>query len=192
MGQWLPLFSCLRLLPHMQALDVGPGDEVIVPPLTFCATANAVLYQGGVPVFADVSPDTLLIDPQAVADCITPRTKGIIAVDYAGQPCDYDALRALASRHGLFLVADACHSLGGRWRERPVGTLADVTCLSFHPVKHITTGEGGMALTDDARLAERMMETKAVGPSARGSGRRSNFSISGKLTSTTGLRLPRT
>jgi UDP-4-keto-6-deoxy-N-acetylglucosamine 4-aminotransferase len=150
----------------MQALDVGPGDEVIVPPLTFCATANAVLYQGGVPVFADVSPDTLLIDPQAVADCITPRTKGIIAVDYAGQPCDYDALRALASRHGLFLVADACHSLGGRWRERPVGTLADVTCLSFHPVKHITTGEGGMALTDDARLAERMRLMRSHGVDA--------------------------
>ncbi len=147
----------------MQALDVGPGDEVIVPPLTFCATANAVLYQGGIPVFADVSPDTLLIDPQAVEACITPRTKGIIAVDYAGQTCDYSALRSLSSRHGLFLVADACHSLGGSWRGRSVGTLADITCLSFHPVKHITTGEGGMALTDDALMAERMRLMRSHG-----------------------------
>lgn len=147
----------------MQALGVGPGDEVIVPPLTFCATANAVAYQGGTPVFADVLPGTLLLDPQAADACITPRTKGIIAVDYAGQPCDYDALRALADRRNLFLVADACHSLGGGWQGRSVGTLADITCLSFHPVKHITTGEGGMALTHDAALAEQMRAMRSHG-----------------------------
>lgn len=147
----------------MEALGVAAGDEVVVSPMTFCATANAVVYQGGVPIFADVLPGTLLLDPAAVEASITPRTRGIIAVDYAGQPCDYDALRAVASRHGLFLVADACHSLGGRWRGRSVGTLADITCLSFHPVKHITTGEGGMALTDDDALAERMRRMRSHG-----------------------------
>ncbi|MDQ7831825.1 MAG: DegT/DnrJ/EryC1/StrS family aminotransferase [Desulfovibrionaceae bacterium] len=140
----------------MHALRVAPGDEVIVPPMTFCATANAVVYQGGEPVFADVAPGTLLLDPASVEASLTPRTKGIVAVDYAGQPCDYDALRAIADAHGLFLAADACHSLGGAWNGRPVGSLADVTCLSFHPVKHITTGEGGMILCDDPLLAETM------------------------------------
>jgi len=147
----------------MQALGVSPGDEVIVSPMTFCASANVVLYQGGTPVFADIAPGTLLLDPQAVERCITPKTKGIIAVDYAGQPCDYSALRTVASRHGLFLVADACHALGGRWQDRAVGSLADITCLSFHPVKHITTGEGGMALTEDADLAERMRRMRNHG-----------------------------
>lgn len=147
----------------MQALGVSASDEVIVPPLTFCASANAVVYQGGVPVFADVLPGTLLLDPQAVEACITRKTKGIIAVDYAGQPCDYDALDTVAKRHGLFLVADACHSLGGSWQGRAVGTLADISCLSFHPVKHITTGEGGMALTDNAELAGHMRRMRCHG-----------------------------
>jgi perosamine synthetase len=140
----------------MYALGVGPGDEVIVPPLTFAATANCVVYQGGTPVFADVEPDTLLLDVKQVEARITPRTKAIIAVDYAGQPCDYDALRAIASRHGLSLVADACHALGGSYKGRPVGSLADLSAFSFHPVKHITTGEGGMVTTDDPELARRM------------------------------------
>jgi len=138
------------------ALDIGPGDEVIVPPMTFAATANAVAYQGALPVFADVDPKTLLLDPESAASRITPRTKAIIGVDYAGQPCDWDALRALAARHGLALVADACHALGASAQGRPVGSLADITLFSFHPVKHVTTGEGGMAVTDDARLASRM------------------------------------
>ncbi len=147
----------------MSALGVGPGDEVIVPPLTFCATANAVVYQGGTPVFADVLPGTLLLDPEVVEARITPKTKGIVAVDYAGQPCDYDRLRRIADRHGLFLAADACHALGAAWKDRPVGTLADITCLSFHPVKHITTGEGGMALTGDPGLAEHMRRMRSHG-----------------------------
>jgi len=138
----------------MYALGVGPGDEVILPPMTFVATANAVVFQGGTPVFADVDPDTLLIDPNQVEDKITPLTKAIIAVDYAGQPCDYDALKTVAAKHGLFLVADACHALGAEYKGRKVGTLADLTVFSFHPVKHITTGEGGMITTDDAGLAE--------------------------------------
>ena len=140
----------------MFALGVGPGDEVIVPPMTFAATANAVLYQGARPVFADVHPDTLLLDASAVESRITGRTRAIIAVDYAGQPCDYDALRAVADRYGLKLIADACHSLGAAWRGRPCGALADATVFSFHPVKPVTTGEGGIVVTGDAHLAQRL------------------------------------
>lgn len=140
----------------MAAIGIGPGDEVIVPALTFAATANAVLYQGGTPVFADVAADTLLIDPAAVARLITPRTKAVVAVDYAGQPCDYQALRAITDRHGLRLLADACHSLGAEFQGRKVGTLADLTIFSFHPVKQITTGEGGLIATDDPGLADAM------------------------------------
>ena len=140
----------------MHALDIGVGDEVIVPPLTFAATANAVLYQGGTPVFADVEPETLLIDPKSVESRITARTKAIIAVDYAGQPCDYDALRMLADRYNLHLVSDACHSLGCAWRDQPCASQADLTVFSFHPVKPITTGEGGAIVTSDEILACRM------------------------------------
>ena len=138
------------------ALGIGPGDEVIVPAMTFAATANAVLYQGGTPVFADVERDTLLLDPTDVERRITPRTRAIAAVDYAGQPADYDALRTIAQKHRLALVADACHAPGASFHGRPVGTLADLSTFSFHPVKHLTTAEGGMITTDDAELARRM------------------------------------
>ncbi|MHB8066862.1 MAG: UDP-4-amino-4,6-dideoxy-N-acetyl-beta-L-altrosamine transaminase [Desulfobaccales bacterium] len=140
----------------MYALGVSPGDEVIVPPLTFAATANAVVFQGGTPIFADIDPQTLLLDPGEVEKKITTRTKAIIAVDYAGHPCDYDALGHLAQHHGLALVADACHSLGARYDRKPVGSLADLTVFSFHPAKHITTGEGGMVVTSHPELAARM------------------------------------
>jgi perosamine synthetase len=140
----------------MYALGIGPGDEVIVPPITFPASANCVVYQGGTPVFADVDSDTLLIDPAQVEAKITPRTKAIIAVDYTGQPCDYDALQAIADLHNLFLVADACHALGAAYKGRSVGSLASMSAFSFHPVKHITTGEGGMITTDNSELAHRM------------------------------------
>ena len=140
----------------MHALGIGPGDEVIVPPMTFAATANCVLYQGGIPVFADVEPETLLISPGEIERKITPRTRAIIAVDYAGLPCEWDALRAVAHRHGLALVADCCHALGADYHGRPVGSLADMSVFSFHPVKHITTGEGGMIVTDDEALARRL------------------------------------
>jgi len=138
------------------ALGIQSGDEVIVPPITFVASANCVVFQGGVPVFADVDPDTLLLDPVQAESKITPRTKAIIAVDYTGQPCDYEKLQALAHQHGLALVADACHSLGGEYKGRPVGSLADLNVFSFHPVKHITTGEGGMITTNDYTLARRV------------------------------------
>lgn len=138
------------------AADIGPGDEVIVPPMTFAATANVIVYQGGKPVFADVDSDTLLLDPNKAEAKITPRTKAIIAVDYAGQPCDYDSLRRIAKRHNLIIIADACHALGATHKGTKVGTLADLNVFSFHPVKHITTGEGGMITTDNPKFAERM------------------------------------
>jgi perosamine synthetase len=147
----------------MYAIGIGPGDEVILPPMTFVATANAVVFQGGTPVFADVDPDTLLIDPNEVEDKVTSRTKAIIAVDYAGHPCDYDALRDIAERHDLILVADACHALGAEYKRKKVGTLADMTVFSFHPVKHITTGEGGMVTTDNPEFAEHMRMFRSHG-----------------------------
>jgi perosamine synthetase len=140
----------------VHAIGIKPGDEVIVPAITFAASANCVVYEGGTPVFADVEPDTLLIDCRDVERRITPRTRAILAVDYAGQPCDYDALQALADRHQLTLLADACHSAGGRYKGRMVGTLAMLSAFSFHPVKPITTGEGGMIVTDDPVFAQRM------------------------------------
>jgi perosamine synthetase len=140
----------------MAALGIGPGDEVIVPAITFVATSNAVVYQGGTPVFVDVDPETLLIDPEDVRRKITPRTKAIAAVDYAGQPCDYAALRAIASEHKLVLLADACHALGGAYEGQPVGSQADLSTFSLHPVKPIATGEGGMIVTDNADYAAKM------------------------------------
>ena len=140
----------------MYAIDIGPGDEVIVPAMTFAATANCVVYQGGTPVFVDVDPDTLLIDTEKVESAVSDRTKAIIAVDYAGQPADYIELINIAKKHGLYLVDDACHALGAEYRGRRLGSLADVTIFSFHPVKHITTGEGGMAVTNNSDLVDRM------------------------------------
>ncbi|WP_407689959.1 UDP-4-amino-4,6-dideoxy-N-acetyl-beta-L-altrosamine transaminase [Salisaeta longa] len=147
----------------MHAVGVGPGDEVIVPTLTFAATANSVVFQGGTPVFADVRPDTLLIDPEDVAKKITERTKIIVGVDYAGQPCRYDELRQLADAHDLVLHDDACHAIGAEFNGRPVGALADFNTFSFHPVKNMTTGEGGMITTDDAEAARRMREFRNHG-----------------------------
>lgn len=140
----------------MYAIDIKQGDEVILPPMTFVATANAVVFQGGTPVFADVEPDTLLLDPDQVEKSITSRTKGIIAVDYGGQPCDYDRLQQIANKHQLHLVDDACHALGAKYKEKNIGAVADQTIFSFHPVKHITTAEGGMIVTNDSNIAERL------------------------------------
>ena len=140
----------------MFALNIAPGDEVIVPAMTFAATANCVVYQGATPVFVDVDPQTLLISPKQVNAALTSRTKAVIAVDYTGHPADYDELRSITEQHGIPLVADACHSLGATYKGRSVGTLADLNVFSFHPVKHIATGEGGMITTDNLQLAERM------------------------------------
>ena len=140
----------------MHVLGIGKGDEVVVTPLTFAATANSVCYQGGTPVFADVEPDTLLADPGAVEAAITERTKAIAVVDYGGQPCDYDALREVADRHGVALLDDACHAIGGSYKGAKVGTLADLNTFSLHPVKNMTTGEGGVITTDNVEWARSM------------------------------------
>jgi perosamine synthetase len=124
--------------------------------MTFAASANCVVFQGGTPVFVDVKDDTLLIDPEDVLRKITNRTRAIIPVDYTGQPCDYDTLNKIAKEHNLKVIADACHSIGGNYQGRNVGTLADLSTFSFHPVKHLTSGEGGMIATDDAEWARKM------------------------------------
>ena len=140
----------------MRAIRLQPGEEVIAPALTFAASANAALYEGGVPVFADVEADSLLIDPVSVAMKITPKTRAIVAVDYAGQPADYDALRELVRGRNIAIIADACHAPGATYKGRSTGTLGDVSCFSFHPVKHLTTCEGGMAVTDNHGMAAHM------------------------------------
>jgi len=145
---------------------LGPRDEAITTPLTFCATANCVVYQGATPVFADVSADTLNLDPARVSEKITKQTKAVIAVDYAGQPSDLDELRAKAQRHRLIFIEDACHALGAEYRGKRVGSLADMTIFSFHPVKHLTTGEGGMVTTQDAKLAETLRRFRNHGISS--------------------------
>lgn len=154
-------FSSGTAALHGAAVAAGlrPGDEAITTPMTFVATANAVLYAGATPRFADVTPDDLLIDPDAVAAAVTPATRAIIAVDYAGHPADYVALRRLADAapgERPLLIADAAHSLGATRAGRTVGTLADLTVLSLHPAKIMTTGEGGAVLTDRDDLAERL------------------------------------
>jgi perosamine synthetase len=150
------------------AARLGPGDEAITTPMTFCATANCILYQGATPVFADVSPDTLNIDPQEVSQKITSRTKAIIAVDYAGHPAALDELGELAKVQvqRALLIEDACHALGAEYRGKRVGGIADMTVFSFHPVKHLTTGEGGMVATNNARLAETLRRFRNHGVSS--------------------------
>ncbi|MEO6054533.1 MAG: UDP-4-amino-4,6-dideoxy-N-acetyl-beta-L-altrosamine transaminase [Chthoniobacterales bacterium] len=141
----------------MAALDIKPGDEVIVPAISFVATANCVVYRGGTPIFADVHADSVLIDAVDVARKITPQTKAIIAVDYAGQPADYSALRDAIGKRDIALVADACHSIGGTDADgRKAGNIADLSAFSFHPVKPITSGEGGAITTNNAAYDKRM------------------------------------
>ena len=135
------------------ALGVKPGDEVIVADYTFPAPAHAVRYVGAVPMFADVRADTGTVDPLAVADLVSPRTVGVIAVDTVGLPADYAELRSITERHGLFLVEDAACAVGATYQGRPAGALAPVACLSFHGRKGITCGEGGALLTADPALA---------------------------------------
>jgi perosamine synthetase len=139
----------------LAALGIGPGDEVILPTLTFVATANAVVYAGATPIFVDSEPHTWNIDPGAVTQAITSRTRAIIAVHLYGHPADMDSLRTLANQHGLTLIEDAAEAHGARYKGRRVGSLSDVAIFSFFGNKIITTGEGGMVLTDDSELAER-------------------------------------
>lgn len=138
------------------AAGIGPGDEVITTPLTFAASANCVLYCGGTPVFADVDPKTYNIDPEDIRRKITDRTKAIIAVHLAGQPCDMDAIHSIAHEYGLIVIEDGAHALGSVYKGKKVGSLSDMTTFSFHPVKPITTGEGGIIVTDNEEFYKKM------------------------------------
>jgi UDP-4-amino-4,6-dideoxy-N-acetyl-beta-L-altrosamine transaminase len=145
------------------AAGIGKGDEVIVPAITFAATANCALYLGAKPVFADIDPASGLVDVADVRKKITSRTKAIVPVDYAGRPADMEALRKLARKHGLALIEDGAHSLGASLGGRPVGSLADMTMFSFHPVKTITTGEGGAIVTGDRALYGKLLLFRSHG-----------------------------
>jgi perosamine synthetase len=161
-------FSSGTAALHAAAFAAGlqPGDEAITSPLTFAATANCVLYQGATPVFADVAEDTLNLDPELAAARITARTKAILPVDYAGHPSDLDSILQLAERHGLIVIEDACHALGADYRGRRVGSVAHMTVFSFHPVKHLTTGEGGMVTTNNPLFAETLRRFRNHGISS--------------------------
>jgi len=139
------------------AAGFGEGDEVITTPLTFAASANCIRYVGATPVFADVNLDTYNIDPDSIERCITERTKGVIAVDYTGQAVDHDRIREICEKHGLVFIIDGAHAIGTKYKGRPEGSLADMTCFSFHPVKTITSGEGGAITTNDPELYKRLL-----------------------------------
>jgi len=147
------------------ALDLRPGDEVIVPPITWAATANVVELCGGRTTFADVDPDTLCLDPEDAARRITARTRAVIPVHYAGQPADLAPLRRLAETHGLALIEDAAHALGTAYRGAEIGASGNPVVFSFHPIKNITTGEGGMILCRDEALADRLRRLRFHGVS---------------------------
>jgi perosamine synthetase len=145
------------------ALGVGPGDEVLVPDFTFPATANVVVQQGAVPVLVDVQPDTYNVDPLELAKHLTERTRAIMPVHLFGLSADLDPCLDFAREHGLAVVEDAACALGSTYKGRPCGTFGDVGCFSFHPRKVVTTGEGGMVVTDDAQLAERLQLYRSHG-----------------------------
>src|SRR5580693_1528920 len=161
-------FSSGTAALHAAAFTCGlqSGDEAITSPLTFAATANCVLYQGAIPVFADVLEDTLNLNPELAAARITARTKAILPIDYAGHPADLDSFLQLADHHGLIVIEDACHALGAEYRGRRVGSVAHMTVFSFHPVKHLTTGEGGMVTTDNPMFAETLRRFRNHGISS--------------------------
>lgn len=147
--------SCTAALhAALAAQGIGPGDEVITTPMTFCSTVNVICHVGARPVFADVLPDTGTIDPAAVARAVTPRTRAVIPVHYAGQPCDMDAIDAIAEKHNLFVLEDAAHAVCTTYKGRKIGS-AHATAFSFYATKNIATGEGGMLTTPDEALAAR-------------------------------------
>ncbi|MCM1090189.1 MAG: UDP-4-amino-4,6-dideoxy-N-acetyl-beta-L-altrosamine transaminase [Butyrivibrio sp.] len=150
---------------HLAAMAAGfgEGDEVIVSPITFAASANCILYVGAKPVFADIDPETYNIDPESIRRLITPRTKGIVAVDFTGQAVELDEIRAICEEHHLLLIEDAAHAIGTKYKNRPVGSIADMTCFSFHPVKTVTSGEGGAITTNDEQLYRRLLRLRSHG-----------------------------
>jgi UDP-4-amino-4,6-dideoxy-N-acetyl-beta-L-altrosamine transaminase len=137
------------------AIGLKPGDEVITPPITFIATQATAALMGAKIVFADIQPDTANIDPKAVESAITKKTKAVVAVDYAGHPADLDELREITARHGIYLIEDAAHSIGSIYKNRPVGSIADLTTFSFFPTKNMTTAEGGAVSSTNPDLLER-------------------------------------
>ena len=145
------------------AINIQSGDEVIVPAISFVASANCVLYQQGTPVFCDIDPNTLNIDHTKIEALITPKTKAVIMVDMCGQPCNYDEIRAICDKHNLHLIQDAAHSLGGKYKGNKVGSYSDISCLSFHPVKNITTCEGGMMVTNNEEFYKRALAFRTHG-----------------------------
>jgi len=138
------------------AAGINEGDEVITSPITFAASANCVLYQGGKPVFADINPKSYNIDVEDIERKITKKTKAIIPVDFTGQAVDIDGINEIAKKYGLVVIEDAAHSLGAEYKGKKIGSLVDITTFSFHPVKHITTGEGGMITTNDEKLYNKL------------------------------------
>jgi dTDP-4-amino-4,6-dideoxygalactose transaminase len=151
------LNSCTAALHLvMLAAGVGPGDEVITTPMTFCATANAIIHAGATPVFADCDRRTLNIDPEQIARKITPRTRAILPVHFAGRPCDMTAILDIARKHGLKTIEDCAHAIESQIGDRHVGTFGDFGCFSFYVTKNVTTGEGGMVVCDDAKAANRI------------------------------------
>lgn len=145
------------------AAGITKGDEVIVTPNTFVASANCILYCGGTPVFADIDADSYNISPKEIRKKITPKTKAIIGVDFSGQPCEWDEIKEIAAQHNLILIEDGAHALGADYKGVKVGNIADMTTFSFHPVKHITTGEGGMIVTNDKKYYDALLMARSHG-----------------------------
>lgn len=145
------------------AANIGEGDEVIVSPITFAASANCVLYCKGTPVFADINPETYNISPDSIRKCITPKTKAVVAVDFTGQAVELDEIRTICKEHHLILIEDAAHSIGTKYNGKPVGSIADMTTFSFHPVKTVTAGEGGAVTTNDEGLYRRLLRLRSHG-----------------------------
>ena len=153
----------------VRALEIGPGDEVLLPSLSFAASANAVLYERATPVFVDVEPETYTICPHDLGRKITPRSKAILVVDLFGHPARWDAIQELADAHGLALIDDSCEALGAEYEGRKIGRFGRAAAFSFYPNKQITTGEGGMLVTDDDELARAARAQSNQGRSAMGS-----------------------
>jgi perosamine synthetase len=153
------------LFLSLHALGIGPGDEVVVPSLSFIASANAIVHCGATPVFADVEPRSLNLDPEAAAAALTPRTRAVLVVHQLGMPAALDAIGALAGRAGVEVVEDSACALGSRWRGRPIGSSGQLGCFSFHPRKVVVTGEGGMIVTADGALAARLRRLRHQGMS---------------------------
>jgi dTDP-4-amino-4,6-dideoxygalactose transaminase len=156
-GYPVALHSCTAALHlSMLAAGIGRGDEVITTPMTFCASVNAILHAGGTPVLADIEQDTMNIDPREVERKITPRTKAIMPVHFAGRPCNMDALQALAAKHGLKVIEDCAHAIETEYRGRKAGTIGEFGCFSFYVTKNVVTGEGGLVLAREESDASRI------------------------------------